>query len=189
MNLSAHVLWFPEQNTRGYLNYGVAASEVEINIFTGAIVVLQSDLIYDCGKSLNPAVDIGQIEGSFVQGIGFFLTEEHEVDSKGILVSNGTWNYKPPTLDNIPRRFTVEMTTGVAHQNRVLSSKASGEPPLVLAGSVHSAVRHAIEAARKGRYDECYFRLDTPVTMQKVKELCGFDMVEEYLKKRVADIL
>lgn len=64
-----------------------------------------------------------QIEGSFVQGIGFFLTEEHEVDSNGELITNGTWTYKPPAIDNIPRKLTVEMMNSVAHQNRILSSK------------------------------------------------------------------
>mgnify|MGYP000078875410 CR=1 FL=1 len=64
-----------------------------------------------------------QIEGAFVQGIGFFLTEEYEVDDKGEVVSNSTWTYKPPTLDNIPQKFLVEITNGAPHTNRILSSK------------------------------------------------------------------
>eukprot|EP00250_Pteridium_aquilinum_P022285 c25340_g1_i2 orf=145-4443(+) len=191
VNLSAHVHWFPEKSKSDYLNYGVAATEVEVNTLTGNVTILQSDIIYDCGKSMNPTVDIGQIEGSFVQGIGFFLTEEYEVDSQGELITNGTWTYKPPTVDNIPRKFTVEMMNSVGHQNRILSSKACGEPPLLLAGSVYSAVRRAIEAARKDKFcastegDEGkgrYFRLDPPASMEKVKNLCGLERVEEYLK-------
>lgn len=190
VDLSAQVRWFPEKSAFKYLTYGVAATEVEVNTLTGAVTILQSDLIYDCGKSLNPAVDIGQIEGSFVQGIGFFLTEEHEVDNTGVLVSNGTWTYKPPTVDNIPQKFRVEMVSSADRQNRVLSSKACGEPPLLMAGTVHSAVRRAVEAARKDRFttisgeDEdkgSFFRLDTPASMERVKSLCGLDRVEEYL--------
>lgn len=115
VDLSAQVRWFPEKSALQYLNYGVAATEVEVNTLTGAVTILQSDLIYDCGKSLNPAVDIGQIEGSFVQGIGFFLTEELEMDNTGVLVSNGTWTYKPPTVDNIPQMFCVEIPAGLDH--------------------------------------------------------------------------
>jgi xanthine dehydrogenase molybdopterin-binding subunit B len=74
---------------------------VEINVLTGERSILATDLIYDCGKSLNPAVDIGQVEGAFVQGIGFFMTEDVEMKN-GTLVSDGTWTYKVPTVDTIP---------------------------------------------------------------------------------------
>ncbi|KAI5083886.1 hypothetical protein GOP47_0000055 [Adiantum capillus-veneris] len=194
VDLSAQVHWFPEQSTFAYLTYSVAATMVEVNTLTGAVTILESDLIYDCGKSLNPAIDIGQIEGSFVQGIGFFLTEQHEVDVNGVLLTNGTWTYKPPTVDNIPRKFHVEMISGAARQNRVLSSKACGEPPLLLAGTVHSAVRQAIQAARKdcfttfgeeGQGKDGFFRLDTPASMERVKNLCGLERVEGYLKHHI----
>ncbi|MCO5559168.1 hypothetical protein L7F22_012762 [Adiantum nelumboides] len=196
VNLSAHVHWFPSTNTKDYLNYGVAASQVELDTRTGAVTILQSEIFYDCGKSVNPAVDIGQIEGSFVQGIGFFLTEELEVDDKGVLTTVGTWTYKPPTVDNIPQKFLVEMENSVAHKNRVLSSKACGEPPLLLAGTVHSAVRRAIEAARAGQASLSspgqgvgkgrFFQFDTPASMERVKNLCGLERLEEYLRKHGA---
>ncbi|MCO5614961.1 hypothetical protein L7F22_069247 [Adiantum nelumboides] len=146
--------------------------EVEVNTLTGAVTILESDLIYDCGKSLNSAVDIGQIEGSFVEGIGFFLTEQIEVDENGVLLTDGTWIYKPPTVDNILRKFHVEMISGAARQDRVLSSKACGEPPLLLAETVHSAVRQAIKAARKDSFSPFaeeggFFRLDAPASMER----------------------
>ncbi|KAH7296130.1 hypothetical protein KP509_26G010300 [Ceratopteris richardii] len=99
------------------------ALKVELDTLTGAVKILESNIIYDCGKSVNPAVDIGQIEGAFVQGIGFFLTEEIEVDDKGELLTTGTWTYKPPTIDNVPQKFVVEMFNAAAHTNRILSHR------------------------------------------------------------------
>ncbi|KAH7296056.1 hypothetical protein KP509_26G007100 [Ceratopteris richardii] len=193
VNLTAHVHWFPRRSTANYLNYGVAATQVEVDTLTGSVKILESNIIYDCGRSINPAVDIGQIEGAFVQGIGFFLTEEIEVNDKGELLNTGTWTYKPPTIDNIPQKFVVEMLNAGTHENRILSSKACGEPPLLLAGSVHSAVKRAIEAARAGACagepdskNGRFFQLDPPASMERVKNLCGLERMEDYLKAKAA---
>ncbi|ERM93601.1 indole-3-acetaldehyde oxidase [Amborella trichopoda] len=198
VNMSANAYWVPDSISSQYLNYGAAASEVEINLLTGATMILRTDIVYDCGRSLNPAMDIGQIEGAFVQGIGFFILEEHVVDSDGMVTSDGTWTYKIPIVDTIPKQFNVEMLSSGHHQNRVLSSKASGEPPLLLAGTVHCAIREAIKEARKDLHsykscsneiigEECSatFRMDTPATMDVVKKLCGLDNVEKYLQSLV----
>ncbi|XP_022729337.1 indole-3-acetaldehyde oxidase-like isoform X2 [Durio zibethinus] len=126
VNLSASSLFIPGISSRAYLNYGAAVSEVEINLLTGETTILQTDLIYDCGQSLNPAVDLGQIEGAYVQGIGFFMLEEYPTNSDGLVISKGTWTYKIPTVDTIPRQFNVEILNSGHHQNRVLSSKAVG---------------------------------------------------------------
>ena len=139
--------------------------------------------MYDCGKSLNPAVDLGQIEGSFIQGIGFFINEEHETNADGLVVSDSTWVYKIPSVDTIPKQFNAEVLNTGYHKNRVLSSKASGEPALVLAASVHCAVREAIRAARKEfGSSELTFQLDVPAPMTHVKEMCGLDIVDKYLE-------
>ncbi|KAG2632959.1 putative aldehyde oxidase-like protein isoform X3 [Panicum virgatum] len=189
VNLSASVYWVPEQGSNSYLNYGAGISEVEIDLITGAITILRSDLVYDCGMSLNPAVDLGQIEGSFIQGVGFFIYEEHETNSDGLVVSSSTWDYKIPSVDTIPKQFNVELLNTGYHKNRVLSSKASGEPAVVLASSVHCALREAIRAARKdfsynteSGTSPLIFQLNVPAPMTVVKELCGFDIVEKYLK-------
>ncbi|KAG9445197.1 hypothetical protein H6P81_016537 [Aristolochia fimbriata] len=135
-NLSASTYWIPEASSMKYLNYGAAVSEVEIDLLTGATTILRTDIIYDGGQSLNPAVDLGQVEGGFVQGLGFFLFEEYSSNLEGLVVSEGTWTYKIPTVDNIPRQFHVELLNSGHHQNRVLSSKGSSEmsssrpPPL-----------------------------------------------------------
>ncbi|KAF8659336.1 hypothetical protein HU200_058539 [Digitaria exilis] len=189
VSLSVQAYWTPDVTFTSYLNYGAAVSEVEVDVLTGATTILRSDLVYDCGQSLNPAVDLGQIEGSFVQGVGFFTNEEYTTNSEGLVIHDGTWTYKIPTVDNIPKQFNVEMFNSASDKKRVLSSKASGEPPLVLAASVHCAMREAIRAARK-EFSVCTgpakstatFQMDVPATMPVVKELCGLDVVERYLE-------
>ncbi|KAF8655092.1 hypothetical protein HU200_061223 [Digitaria exilis] len=189
VNLSASAYSVPGQDSSKYLNYGAGISEVEIDLLTGAITLLRGDLVYDCGKSLNPAVDLGQIEGSFIQGIGFFIYEEYITNSDGLMISNSTWDYKIPSVDIIPKKFNAEILNTGYHKNRVLSSKASGEPAVVLASSVHCALREAIRAARKefansngSGSSPLGFQMDVPAPMTLVKELCGFDIVEKYLR-------
>lgn len=192
VNLSASSFFVPDLTSMQYRTYGAAVSEVEVNILTGETTILQTDIIYDCGQSLNPAVDLGQIEGAFVQGVGFFMLEEYLTNSDGLVVAEGTWTYKIPTLDTIPKQFNVEIQKSGHHQKRVLSSKASGEPPLILAASVHCATRAAIKEARKqllswSGKDECSstFQLEVPATMPVVKEHCGLESVERYLEWRM----
>ncbi|MCH91333.1 abscisic-aldehyde oxidase-like, partial [Trifolium medium] len=164
-------------------------ANVEIDLLTGETRFLQTDIIYDCGQSLNPAVDLGQIEGSFIQGLGFFMLEEYDTNLDGLVLQDGTWNYKIPTIDTIPQQFNVEILNSEHHQHRVLSSKASGEPPLLLAASVHCATRSAVKEARKQLLSwsnldgsDSTFQLGVPATMPVVKELSGLDIVQRYLK-------
>ncbi|PWA65673.1 abscisic aldehyde oxidase 3 [Artemisia annua] len=195
VHLSASAYFVPEFTAMRYINYGAAVSEVEINILTGETKMLQTDLIYDCGKSLNPAVDLGQIEGAFVQGIGFFMLEEYLTNSDGLVVADGTWTYKIPTIDTIPKQLNVQIINSGPHKKRVLSSKAVGEPPLLLSSSVHCATRAAIKEARKQLCSwkgvnldgsESMFQLDVPATMPVVKTLCGLDNVEFYLQSMLS---
>ncbi|KAL0389243.1 UNVERIFIED_CONTAM: Indole-3-acetaldehyde oxidase [Sesamum calycinum] len=189
INLAAHSFFVPDSSSTKYLNYGAAVSEVEVNILSGETRILRTDIVYDCGQSMNPAVDLGQIEGAFVQGLGFFMLEEYQTNSDGLVIADGTWTYKIPTIDTIPKQFNVEVLNSGHHQKRVLSSKASGEPPLLLAASVHCATRAAIKEARKqlkslGAVDatDPTFQLDVPATMPVVKQLCGLNTVETYLQ-------
>ncbi|KAK9072796.1 hypothetical protein SSX86_009231 [Deinandra increscens subsp. villosa] len=189
VNLSASSFFVPESTSMRYINYGAAVSEVEVNLLTGETKILQTDMIYDCGQSLNPAVDLGQIEGAFVQGIGFFMLEEYLTNSEGLVVVDGTWTYKIPTIDTIPKQLNVQILNSGHHKNRVLSSKASGEPPLLLAASVHCATRAAIKEARNQLLSwkgldgsDSMIQLDVPATMPVVKTLCGLNNVEFYLQ-------
>ncbi|KAK4482767.1 hypothetical protein RD792_009935 [Penstemon davidsonii] len=186
VNLAANAYFIPDSSSSQYLNYGAA---VEVNILTGETTILRADIVYDCGQSMNPAVDLGQIEGAFVQGLGFFMLEEYLHNSDGLVVTDSTWTYKIPTIDTIPKQFNVEVLNSGHHHKRVLSSKASGEPPLLLAVSVHCATRAAIKAARKqlkswggSEGTDLVFQLDVPATMPVVKQFCGLDTVETYLK-------
>ncbi|KAK8550754.1 hypothetical protein V6N12_039444 [Hibiscus sabdariffa] len=181
VNLSTNSLFIPDSSSVHYLNYGAA---VEVNLLTGETTILRSDIIYDCGQSLNPAVDLGQIEGAYVQGIGFFMFEEYPTNSNGLVTANGTWSYKIPTLDTIPKQFNVEILNSGHHQ------KPSGEPPLTLAVSVHCATRAAILEARKqlGSWNSeedpnsKAFQLEVPAVMPVVKERCGLDSVQKFLQ-------
>ncbi|KAM3303274.1 aldehyde oxidase 4 [Capsicum chacoense] len=189
IDLQAHAYFVPDSSSGQYLNYGAAVSEVEIDILTGLPRILQSDIIYDCGQSLNPATDLGQIEGAFVQGIGYFMLEEYLTNEDGLMVTNSTWTYHIPTIDTIPKRLNVRVLNSGHHKKRILSSKASGEPPLLLAATVHSAIRAAIREARKqlkswDKLDESAlkFYLDVPAIMPVVKTTIGLDYVEKYLE-------
>ncbi|CAI5993037.1 unnamed protein product [Closterium sp. NIES-65] len=179
-----------------YFNFGAAVSEVEVDVVTGSVSVLRCDIHYDCGRSLNPAVDIGQVEGAFVQGQGFFTTEEVVVDeASGRLLTDGTWSYKVPSFDTTPRQLNVSLLQGAGNDRGVLSSKTSGEPPLLLAVSIHSAIRYAIAAARREFADphtepgatgsDEFVRLDSPATMAVVQQACGSHIVEAYLEKQL----
>ena len=125
--------------------------------------------MYDCGVSLNPAIDIGQVEGAFVFGIGTFLSEEVVIDeSNGTLLSNGTWDYKPPASKCIPVEFNVTFLENSKNPTGVLSSKATGEPPYSFANSVYFALRHCIDAAREDAGLNLNYSLDIPATQQKI---------------------
>ncbi|XP_060170009.1 aldehyde oxidase 4-like [Lycium barbarum] len=193
IDLQAHSYFVPDSSSKKYLNYGAAVSEVEIDILTGQPRIMQSDIIYDCGQSLNPAVDLGQIEGCFVQGIGYFMFEEYLTNEDGLMVTNSTWTYHIPTIDTISQNLNVRVLNSGHHKKRILSSKASGEPPLLLATTVHSATRAAIREARKQlkswdklEESDSKFYLDVPAIMPVVKTTCGLDYVEKYLETLIS---
>jgi len=157
-----------------YQNFGVCASTVEIDVLTGQVEILSSDLIYDCGKSLNPAIDIGQAEGAFVMGIGFYLTEEVIISEyNGRVGHNNTWNYKVPLAADVPINFSVEFLQDSGFDKGILSSKCSGEPPLCMASSVMMAVKNAIYASRSEVGLKDFFQLNTPATPADIAIACG----------------
>jgi xanthine dehydrogenase molybdopterin-binding subunit B len=159
---------------KGYHNFGAATSEVEIDTLTGEVNITSTDIVYDCGTSLNPAIDLGQSEGGFVMGLGFYLREQCLIDSStGELLSDGTWNYKPPCALDVPLQLNVEFLQDRPFTHGVLSSKASGEPPLVLATSVFVAVRHAVAAAREASGLDGPFDFNSPATVSAVAVACG----------------
>jgi xanthine dehydrogenase/oxidase len=163
--------------------YSAACSEVEIDVLTGETTIIRADLCYDMGKSMNPAIDIGQIEGAFVMGIGNVMTEElvfqPDGEQRGALNTTNTWQYKPPASTTIPLDLRVEIFPRSAASeiredpNLLLSSKGVGEPPLVLAASVHSAIKQAVLASRMDRGYTDWFELRSPATVERVREACA----------------
>lgn len=129
-----------------YYAYGAAVSEVEIDGFTGMFKLRQVDIVHDVGESLNPLVDRGQIEGGFVQGMGWLTMEELVWDAQGRLRTDAPSTYKIPTICEVPEAFTVHLLQRAAQEGVIYGSKAIGEPPFMLALSVREAIRAAIAA-------------------------------------------
>ena len=164
-----------------YNCYGVGCSEVELDVLTGEVLVLRTDIMYDSGKSLNPMVDIGQAEGAFTMGMGFIMQEEVCFDEKnGSLLGHGTWEYKPPQSFNTPRQLNVTLLKNEALKGHVLSSKASGEPPLVMSSSILCAMRQAIASCRSDAGFTDFFELNPPCTTETVLGLVA-PAVEKYV--------
>jgi len=149
-----------------YFAYGIAASEVAVDTLTGETRVLRSELLQDCGQSLNPAIDLGQIEGAFVQGMGWLTCEELWWDEKGRLRTHGPSTYKIPGSRDVPPVFNARILADSPNREEtVFRSKAVGEPPLMLAISVWLAIRDAI-ASVAGRTRAP--QLDAPATPERV---------------------
>ncbi len=129
-----------------YFAYGAAASEVEIDGFTGQYTLRRVDILEDVGESLSPLIDLGQVEGGFIQGVGWLTTEELVWSAAGALQTKGASTYKLPSLAECPPEFRVDFLQRAAEPGVVLGSKAVGEPPLMLALSVREALREAVAA-------------------------------------------
>jgi xanthine dehydrogenase large subunit len=134
-----------------YFAYGAACSEVAIDTLTGESRVLKVDILHDVGTSLNPAIDIGQIEGGFVQGMGWLTTEQLVWNDKGHLATHAPSTYKIPATGDVPGHFKVELWHEANREDNVGGSKAVGEPPFMLAISVWEAIRDAVAAAGRTR--------------------------------------
>lgn len=157
---------------KNYFTHGAAVSEVEIDCLTGDNKVIRTDIVMDVGSSLNPAVDIGQIEGAFMQGYGLFTLEELIYSPDGILYSKGPSMYKIPSFSDIPCEFNVSLLTGAPNPRAVYSSRAIGEPPLFLASSTFFAIKDAIVAARKEENLDTNFFLQSPATSARIRMAC-----------------
>lgn len=147
-----------------YFAYGAAVSEVEVDGFTGEYRILRTDLLEDVGDSVSPVVDRGQIEGGFIQGVGWLTTEELVWDRIGRLATAGASTYKLPSWTEVPETFVVNFLERASEPGTIFGSKAVGEPPLMLAMSVREAMRDAIAAF--GSTGPVYF--DSPATPERV---------------------
>ena len=152
-----------------YFAFGAAVSEVEVDGFTGMNHVRRVDILHDVGDSLNPAIDRGQIEGGFVQGMGWLTSEELKWSAEGKLLTHSASTYAIPTFSDAPRDFRVTLLDDAKHPNTIHGSKAVGEPPLMLAISVREAIRDAVGAFETSGD----FLLPSPCTGEAVKGVIG----------------
>ncbi|WID95973.1 xanthine dehydrogenase molybdopterin binding subunit [Bosea vestrisii] len=149
-----------------YFAYGAAAAEVAIDTLTGEYKTLRVDILHDCGNSLNPAIDKGQIEGGFVQGMGWLTTEELVWDEKGRLKTHAPSTYKIPVASDRPRIFNVALLEKAPNREHTIHrSKAVGEPPLMLAISVLHALSDAVASVGDHRFCP---QLDAPATPERM---------------------
>ena len=163
-------VWFDRKEGIGqpffYFAYGAGCSEVVVDTLTGECRILRVDLLQDVGRSLNPAVDIGQVEGAFTQGLGWLTCEELVWDRAGRLLTAGPSTYKIPAIGDTPVVFNTKLAPNLANNREtVFRSKAVGEPPLMTAISVFEAIRDAIAAVADYRVD---VELDAPATPERV---------------------
>ena len=148
-----------------YFAYGAACTEVAIDTLTGENRVLRVDILHDVGRSINPAIDIGQIEGGFVQGMGWLTTEQLVWDAHGRLATHAPSTYKIPATGDIPAHLRVDLWPEPNREDNVFGSKAVGEPPFMLAISVFEALRDAVAQARG---DGAVVTLQAPATAEAV---------------------
>jgi len=163
-------IYFDKKNFKGrpflYFCYGAAVSEVMIDTLTGENKIIRTDILHDAGKAINPAIEIGQIEGGFVQGAGWLTMEEVNWKSNGQITTHSPSTYKIPAVSDMPEKFNVEIFKKGKNVEQVINkSKTTGEPPLMLAMSVFYAIKNAI--ASVGNY-AFYPNLDAPATPEKI---------------------
>ncbi len=167
-----------------YFTQGVAAAEVEIDTLTGDWTSLRVDIKMDVGRSINPAIDYGQIEGAFVQGQGLFTTEEslwHR--ASGQIFTRGPGTYKIPGFRDIPQIFNVSLLKDVTWENlrTIQRSRGVGEPPLFMGSSVFFAIRDALKAARKQYGEQEVLSLQSPATPERIRISCADPIIKRSL--------
>lgn len=149
-----------------YFAYGAACAEVIIDTLTGEYKILRADILHDVGDSLNPAIDIGQVEGAFIQGVGWLTTEELVWNDKGKLMTNGPAGYKIPAVADMPIDFRTTLVENRKNpEDTVFHSKAVGEPPFMLGISVWCALKDAVASVSGYRK---YPHMDSPATPERV---------------------
>ncbi|HEY8183442.1 MAG TPA: molybdopterin cofactor-binding domain-containing protein, partial [Thermoanaerobaculia bacterium] len=147
-----------------YFTQGTAISEVEIDRFTGMMRIVRSDLLVDIGKSINPGIDRGQITGAFIQGVGWLTNEEKRWSKDGDVLTHSPTTYKIPNIQDVPEIFNVDTIENNANTVNVASSKAVGEPPLLLGISVFMAVKNALSFVSNGAIP----KIDAPATGEEI---------------------
>ncbi|XP_034470133.1 aldehyde oxidase 5 [Hippoglossus hippoglossus] len=161
-----------------YFTYGACCSEVEIDCLTGDHKNIRTDIVMDVGKSINPALDIGQVEGGFVQGVGLYTIEELQFSPDGVLMTRGPSQYKVPALCDVPAEFNVHLLADSENPHAIYLSKGIGEPPLFFGSTLFFAIKAAIAEARKEKGLGDTFPLSSPATAEKIRMACQDQFTE-----------
>ncbi len=161
-----------------YFTQGVAATEVSVNVDTGEVKTLRVDILMDLGRPINEDLDIGQVTGGFVQGLGWMTTEKLYYSAKGMLVSHSPSTYKIPNIQDTPRIFNTKLVYNPDNKRNVAGTKAVGEPPLLLAISAWTAIHDAIK--HTGHYP----KLELPATQEQVLRHLRPDFFAKYERAR-----
>uniref|UniRef100_A0A4W5NY38 Aldehyde oxidase 1 n=1 Tax=Hucho hucho TaxID=62062 RepID=A0A4W5NY38_9TELE len=169
-----HMDWEKQEGQPyAYYTYGACCSEVEVDCLTGDYRTVRTDIVMDIGRSINPSVDIGQIEGAFIQGLGLYTMEELKFSPSGVLYTRGPSQYKIPAVCDIPLQFNVYLLSGSDNPHAIYSSKGIGEPVLFLGSSVFFAIKDAVAASRVEAGMVGPFTLDSPATPERTCLACN----------------
>jgi len=169
----------PPLGVNQYNSYSAVVTQLQIDVLTGEVEVQFCDILYDCGITLSALVDIGQIEGAFVFGLGYYLTEQIMYDTVlgsptyGTLITDSTWEYKPPSALDIPIQLNVTLLKDAPNPLGVMSSKCTGEPPLALGCSALFAVQHAVQSVKSDLGSTAYFEMNAPATVENTALVSG----------------
>ncbi|XP_062544106.1 uncharacterized protein LOC134211342 [Armigeres subalbatus] len=161
---------YKEGDIQNYLVWGLTCAEMEVDVLTGNVQIRRVDVLEDTGESISPGIDIGQIEGAFVMGIGLYFTENLVYSGQnGQLLTNRTWNYHLPGMKDIPVDFRVKLIHNTFNESFVLRSKTTGEPALNMTVALVFALRRALNSARKDAgLDDEWFTMVAPSTPEQI---------------------
>ncbi|XP_065095835.1 uncharacterized protein LOC135717607 [Ochlerotatus camptorhynchus] len=190
VNLTASY-WSTEKEVKNYKVYALGCSEIELDVLTGNIRIARVDILEDTGESLSPGVDIGQIEGAFIMGTGYYFNESLQYDPEtGALLNSRALSYKPPGPKDIPTDFRIKLLQSRATSPAgVLRSKATGEPAFSVAVSAVFALRQALMSARKDADLRTeWIPLGQPATPDRILHLAG-NSTEQYLLSKCAEAI
>jgi len=160
----------------------MAVSEVLVDTLTGAATLLRADILHDAGDSINPAIDLGQIEGGYIQGVGWCTTEEIKWDSAGNLLTHSPDTYKIPTSKDVPADFRVELLQNATNLNAVHGSKTVAEPPLMLGLSAWLAIKDAVSATTDHKFEPDF---SLPATNEVI--LLSIEKLRTMLKEKAGE--
>ncbi|XP_063067791.1 aldehyde oxidase 6 isoform X2 [Engraulis encrasicolus] len=161
-----------------YFTYGACCCEVELDCLTGDYRTVRTDMVFDIGRSINPSIDIGQIEGAFMQGVGLYTSEEKMFSPSGVLYTRGPGQYKVPAVCDVPLKFNIYLLPGTQNPHAIYSSKGIGEPAVFLGCSVFFALKDAVVAARGDAGLSGPFTFHSPATAEKTCLACASHLTQ-----------